>query len=251
MKNQYSGQEWTKNRPIYFQIGVIVALFLANQIINIESSSSSKYAYDIPVEIDYTEPIVSLNLKTPTPQIPKSLLIKAVDEIPVYTPEIKDLIPENIPVNESESFGDQPNENIDRSPLPLPVYENSIEEYIPERFILNPEKMPLFPDCIANEETYEDQLECTKQKIQSTIRKYLRYPELAKQNNIEGTVVGSFIVSSSGQIEDIKIEREKGLGLDEAVIKVIKKLPKFVPGEQNSRQVNVKMHLPIKFKLDN
>jgi len=98
-------------------------------------------------------------------------------------------------------------------------------------------------------ESYTEQLECTTAEIMKTIQKHLKYPAIARENGIEGTVTGSFVVNILGQITEITIEREAGFGLDESVSEVFQKIPNLVPGEQNDRKVNVKMFIPVKFKL--
>lgn len=86
------------------------------------------------------------------------------------------------------------------------------------------------------------------------LNKYLsnniRYPHLATENGIFGTIFVSFVVDSEGQIKDVKtVGAPKGGGLEEEAIRVVKKMPKWKPGKQNGRQVSVQFNLPIRFTL--
>lgn len=88
----------------------------------------------------------------------------------------------------------------------------------------------------------------------AALAKYLsnniRYPHLATENGISGTVFVSFVVDSEGQIKDVKtVGAKKGGGLEDEAMRVVKKMPKWKPGKQNGRQVSVQFNLPIRFTL--
>lgn len=75
------------------------------------------------------------------------------------------------------------------------------------------------------------------------------YPESAKKNNTQGTVFVSFVVSKSGSIKNAQIEKGVETSLDEEALRVVKKMPNWVPGEKDGKKVDVEMTLPIAFKL--
>ena len=81
------------------------------------------------------------------------------------------------------------------------------------------------------------------------IAKNTKYPAMARENNIEGTVFISFVVEKDGSVSDVKILRGIGGGCDEEAKRVIKNLPNFAPGRQNGRPVRVQFNVPVKFKL--
>lgn len=81
------------------------------------------------------------------------------------------------------------------------------------------------------------------------IGEHLVYPNEAKEKNIQGMVYCSFIVKKNGAIDNIKIVRSLKGGCDEAAIRVIKSMPKWIPGKMNGRAVNSKIGLPIKFQI--
>ena len=66
---------------------------------------------------------------------------------------------------------------------------------------------------------------------------------------MEGKVFLTFIVTAEGDIKDIQILKGLGFGMDEESIRLIKAMPRWVPGAQGGRPVNVKFNLPITFEL--
>lgn len=81
------------------------------------------------------------------------------------------------------------------------------------------------------------------------ISSHIRYPQAAKEANLQGRVVAQFVVKKDGSIGDVRIIRGKDKDLDIEAIRVIKSLPKFIPGSMNGQSVNVWYTLPIAFKL--
>jgi protein TonB len=78
----------------------------------------------------------------------------------------------------------------------------------------------------------------------------IKYPEAAMKNGIQGKVYVSFIIRADGSVTDVKIMRGIGGGCDEEALRVVKMMPKWIPGEQKGEAVDVAFNLPIKFALD-
>ena len=76
------------------------------------------------------------------------------------------------------------------------------------------------------------------------------YPQMAKENNIQGTVYVSFVVDSKGKVTDVKLLRGIGGGCDEEAIRVVKLMPPWNPGKQNGKSVRVQFNMPIRFTLN-
>lgn len=86
------------------------------------------------------------------------------------------------------------------------------------------------------------------------LNKYLstniRYPHTAFEKNVSGTVFVSFIVTDEGEVVDVKtVGKPKGGGLEEEAMRVVKQMPKWIPGKQNNQAVSVQFNLPIRFVL--
>ncbi|MXV52332.1 TonB family protein [Pedobacter sp. HMF7647] len=77
----------------------------------------------------------------------------------------------------------------------------------------------------------------------------LRYPDNAVENNIGGRVFVSFIVERDGRLSNIKVMKGLGFGCDEEAMRVIKKSPAWIPGEQNGKAVRVQYTIPISFQM--
>ena len=78
----------------------------------------------------------------------------------------------------------------------------------------------------------------------------LIYPSEAKKKNIEGKVIVEFIVLKNGVINSSKVLRGIGYGCDKAALELINNMPNWSPGKQQGKTVNVRMVLPISFKLN-
>jgi len=82
------------------------------------------------------------------------------------------------------------------------------------------------------------------------IYKHLRFPRLAQEQGLAGTVIISFVVSPAGDVTDIQVLQDIGGGAGEEAVRVVAKMPKWKAGIQNHRAVPVRMTLPIRFKLN-
>ena len=71
------------------------------------------------------------------------------------------------------------------------------------------------------------------------------YPDLSIENGEQGKVYLNFVVEKDGSLTDIKILRDAGYGTGKEAERVLKKCPKWVPGEQNGKKVRVLYSLPI------
>ncbi len=82
------------------------------------------------------------------------------------------------------------------------------------------------------------------------ISKNLRYPETARENNIEGRVFVQFMVKADGSVDEAKILRGVDPDLDEEALRVVRSSPKWTPGRQRGQAVNVAFTFPINFVLN-
>jgi len=78
----------------------------------------------------------------------------------------------------------------------------------------------------------------------------IKYPEVAKENKIQGVVVLAFIVRSDGSITDIEISRDIGGGCGEEALRVAKTMPRWKPGIQKGVAVDVEYKFPVRFKYE-
>lgn len=81
------------------------------------------------------------------------------------------------------------------------------------------------------------------------IQKKMRYPSIARQQEIQGTVFVSFVVNGDGTISDVVVIRGIHPDCDKEAIRVVSLLPGWMGGKHNGNPVAVKMVLPITFSL--
>jgi len=77
----------------------------------------------------------------------------------------------------------------------------------------------------------------------------MKYPQQAKDDNVQGSVYVSFTVEKDGSLNDIKVDRKLGGGTDEEAVRVLKLSKRWNPGMQNGKVVRVKYNIPIKFSI--
>ncbi|HNW76320.1 MAG TPA: TonB family protein [Bacteroidales bacterium] len=81
------------------------------------------------------------------------------------------------------------------------------------------------------------------------LKENIRYPEEAKELGIQGRVFVTFVVEVDGSITDVRVLRGIGGGCDEEAVRVVRGMPKWVPGKQRGVPVRVQFNLPIRFTL--
>ena len=77
----------------------------------------------------------------------------------------------------------------------------------------------------------------------------LKYPESAAKENIEGRVILRFVVTKTGDITDVSVLRGLDSRCDEEAMRVVRAMPKWTPGKQGGKDVDVYYTLPILYKL--
>ncbi len=107
------------------------------------------------------------------------------------------------------------------------------------------DRVPVFPGCEGD----EDIKVCFLKSIQEHIAKNFNYPQEAKDNGIEGRVNALFVIASNGSIRDVTTKGPHKL-LENEVERIIKLLPKMIPGEANGKKVSVPFSFPVTFQLD-
>lgn len=81
------------------------------------------------------------------------------------------------------------------------------------------------------------------------LQENIKYPQIARESSIQGTVYVTFVVEKNGNVTDVRILRGIGGGCDEEAVRVIKAMPKWNPGKQRGKPVRVQFNMPIKFTL--
>ncbi len=115
------------------------------------------------------------------------------------------------------------------------IVEDKKPEPVEDKVFTSVEQMPQFPGGDV--------------ALLKYISDHIKYPTIAMENNVQGKVVVQFVVTRDGSIGEVKVARGKDPDLDKEAVRVVKTLPKFIPGKMNGQAVNVWYTLPINFKL--
>ena len=81
------------------------------------------------------------------------------------------------------------------------------------------------------------------------VNERLEYPEIAKENGVQGRVVLQFTVGADGKLSNVKVLRGVDASLDKEAVRVVSMSPKWTPGKQRDRAVKVTYTFPVIFQL--
>jgi protein TonB len=211
-------------RTLFFQIGLVVSLSVVLAAFEWRSEKAYSIEKLFSNENYEIEEIVKITVQEDNkPLIP---------------------IPKVQPVNFSVIDNSEPEDIIEiifEDPDKTQNVLNLINIDEPEEFTEEPvvfkvvEEQPSFPGGYA--------------ALQKYLLDNLKYPRLAVETGISGTVYMNFIVWEDGSIRDVFVQRGIGGGCDEEALRVVTNMPKWNPGKQRTKTVNVQMVLPVKFNL--
>ena len=109
------------------------------------------------------------------------------------------------------------------------------------------EDMPGFGPCKSMAGLERDQ--CTQLEIIKYVSSNTKYPPIAKDAGIQGTVFVYFVVGKDGKVRDSRVIRPVDPRLDEEALRVVSSLPAFEPGRQQGKPVSVQYTIPVKFMI--
>ena len=116
------------------------------------------------------------------------------------------------------------------------------------------DQAPRFPGCEKLDTTQVVIYECAQRNLLRFVYDNVRYPYDARDKNISGTVVASFVVEKDGTISDAKIIKDIGGGCGEEVLRIVNAMNEvFIhwrPGMKAGKPVRTRFNLPVKFRLE-
>lgn len=242
------------NRNIYLKIGFVIAIGFSILAFRweVEMPNNNDYAIeDAPADIVETviRTVQKKKEEVPPPPIEnkKTDEIIAVDEIITHSPDpkpIEILVDNDAPID----FDNTPVEVPKIAPPKPPKREVKAPPIEIHDFA---EQMPRFPGCEDKDLSKDERSKCAEMAMFSFIRDQIKYPTMARENDIQGKVFVQFVVSETGKITDVEVLRDAGGGLGKEGVRVIGKMPDWIPGKQRGQNVKVRMRMPIKFSLEN
>ena len=114
------------------------------------------------------------------------------------------------------------------------------------------DKTPAFPNCKLTTEA--ENRTCFNKEFQKHIKKHLKYPKEAKKNKITARAIVLFEITKEGNISNIKTKitatnKEYSADFEAEALRIISKLPQFIPGKHRGKPVVVSYAIPIIFSI--
>ena len=214
-------------RLLFVEIGFVVALLavlFAFEWSTKEKADSGLLAENTEI---IEEEIIPITQETPPP--PPELA-----KVPILSDQI-DIIDDDIKVNDNIiNLEDEANLGVEIQDYVEEVKEEVVEEEtIPFQLV---EEKPKFQGGDANE-------------FSKWVNQRLVYPEVAKENGVQGRVMLQFTVGTDGSVSGVKVLRGVDPSLDKEAVRVVSQSPKWTPGKQRDRKVKVTYTFPVIFQL--
>ena len=217
-----------KRRGLYLEIGLVVILALALVAFNIKS---------------YDKEVKEVNTRVAESEIDAEVLNTPPEELPPPPPPEQEIVATDLkvvendeqPINEVGLINADDNANKAQETFVKVEVKEEVEE-VEEEVFLVVEDDPEFPGGLS----------ALSQYLASNIK----YPQLAKENNITGKVFVSFVVEKDGSVVQVKILRDIGGGCGAEAVRVVKAMPKWKPGKQRGKPVRTQFNLPVDFSLN-
>ena len=87
------------------------------------------------------------------------------------------------------------------------------------------------------------------EKLKEFIEKNKQYPQSLQDHGIQGRVVVTFVVEKTGKISYAKVARGVDPALDKEALRVVRKMPRWIPGKMGGKNVDVRYTIPVDFRL--
>lgn len=110
------------------------------------------------------------------------------------------------------------------------------------------DEMARFPGCEDVVDVREKIL-CSLNKMKEFLTNNIKYPEEAEKAGIEGTVVIEITVKEDGSLADFNILKDVDGGCGAEALRVMKMMPRWIPGKKDGKAVSTTLKLPVKFAL--
>ncbi len=207
---------------------------------------TSFIAIDEDFRVDKDKKLVTVNQPLPLPQGVSNSAVGTLKSVAFTAPVIKkdeDVVGEDEMKSQEElanvngviSVADVKG-NDDVNGMDIADVKEDVTQVEEEKVYDVIEQMPQFPG--------------GESALTGFVSKNLAYPVLAQENGIQGTVIVRFRVEKDGSVSHVQILRSLDPACDKEAIRIVKSLPKFIPGKQNGLAVAVWYTFPVKFKLE-
>ena len=214
---------------LFREIGLIIALLICYAGFEWSTSEKEVSTLTAETEIVAEEEIIPITQETPPPppEAPKEPVVS----------DFIDIVDDDVQVDDNLLLSTEDDANLGVE----------IKEYVPqqeEEEVVEEEVIPL---AIVEEKPKfmgGDQKDFTK-----WVSKNIVYPEIAKENGVQGRVTLQFTVETDGKVSNVIVVRGVDSSLDKEAVRVVSSSPKWTPGKQRNKPVRVRFTFPVIFQL--
>ena len=214
-------------RLIFAELGLIAALLVV--FAGFESSTRAKEVALLQgnTVIDDEDDIMAIPLDTPPPAPEAPALPMLSDELQIVDDDVT---------------VDLDFQSLDDTDVPVEIQEYVRQEVVEEEVEDDPipfvsvEQKPTFNGGDAN-------------GFAKWVNSRLVYPEVAKENGVEGRVTLQFTIGKDGRLQDVKVLNSPDESLAQEAVRVVSSSPKWEPGRQRDRAVKVSYTFPVIYRL--
>ena len=217
-----------ENKKLLFvEIGLVVALGITLFAFEWTSKETKVSTLEDTTEVLIEEEIIPITQDTPPPP-------PAAPKIPVLSDQI-DIVDDEIELEDDLFMNLEDDANLGVEIMDYIEVEEEVveEEAIPFQLV---EEKPSFQGGDANQ-------------FSKWVNQRLVYPEIAKENGVQGRVTLQFTVEKDGTVTKVKVLRGVDPSLDKEAVRVVSMSPKWKPGKQRDRAVPVTYTFTVIFQL--
>ena len=212
---------------LFLEIGLIISLLIVYIALEWTSKETNTSVLEDNTEVLIEEEIISTNMETPPPP-------PAAPKMPVLSDQI-DIVDDEIELEDDMFMNLEDDASLGVEIMDYVEVEEEVveEEAIPFQLV---EEKPSFQGGDANQ-------------FSKWVNSRLVYPEIAKENGVQGRVTLQFTVEKDGTVTKVKVLRGVDPSLDKEAVRVVSQSPKWKPGKQRDRAVPVTYTFPVIFQL--
>ena len=217
-----------ENKKLLFvEIGLVISLAITLFAFEWTSTETEVAVLEDTQELVLEEEIIPITQEAPPPP-------PAAPKIPVLSDQI-DIVDDEIEVDDDLFMNLEDDSSLGVEIMDYVEVEEEVveEEAIPFQLV---EEKPSFNGGDANQ-------------FSKWVNQRLVYPEIAKENGVQGRVTLQFTVEKDGSITKVKVLRGVDPSLDKEAVRVVSMSPKWKPGKQRDRAVPVTYTFPVIFQL--
>ena len=214
---------------LFMEIGLVVALLMvlgAFEWSTTEGTDLASLGDETAVVVEEEQVPITQEEQLPPPEVPKE---------PVMS-DIIDIVDDDIKVEDNFLLSTE-----DDASLGVEIKDYVVEQ---EEEVVEEEEVPFA--IVEQKPTFQrgDANTFTKWVFSKIV-----YPEIAKENGVQGRVTLQFTIETDGSVKNVKVLRGVDSSLDKEAVRVVSSSPKWSPGMQRNKPVRVKYTFPVVFQL--